>query len=326
MARKRKRRLRKGRIATALTIVALLILIVVFAVSTLKGGNNNEFSSLSDFSSSSFHSEDTSSSQPIGTKDTYGAIQLPRDDIHKGDLILVNADAHYVTDQPDDLVTAVSQKIDQYSVKNNQLQVRKKIMEPFNRMMKDFVAATGLTDVMVISGHRTVEYQQMLYENDLKRTGLDYSEEVAKPGESEHHTGLVMDLAIVTANGSKFFDASGDHIWVNQNCYKYGFVVRYPESKKDITKIIHEPWHYRYVGPVHAALMEEKGFCLEEYISFLKKYPSDGEHLKTSVDGKNYEIYFVPAQTETVEIPVPKEKEYTISGNNMDGFIVTAEQ
>lgn len=323
MARKRKRRLKIGRIVAALLIVAALVVAVVFAVKALVPGKGDESSAPSDPSSSS---ESSSSSQQAVANGSYGAVQMSKDDVHKGDLILVNAEAHYQTDKPNDLVTVASQKTEKYSVKNNELEVREKIMEPFNRMMDDFATETGLTDVMVISAHRTVEYQQMLYENDLKRTGLDYSEEVAKPGESEHHTGLVMDLGIITSDGSKFFDASGDHIWVNQNCYKYGFVVRYPESKKDITKIIHEPWHYRYVGPVHAAVMEEKGFCLEEYIDFLRKYPFEGEHLKTTVDGKDYEIYFVSAGGDTVEVPVPKEKEYTISGNNVDGFIVTAEQ
>lgn len=321
MARKRKRRLKIGRIVAALLIVAALVVAIVFAVRALVPGEGDESSTPSDSSSSS---ESSSSSQQVVANDSYGAVQMSKDDVHKGDLILVNGEAHYQTDKPNDLVTVASQKIEKYSVKNNELEVREKIIEPFNRMMSDFADETGLTDVMVISAHRTVEYQQMLYENDLKRTGLDYSEEVAKPGESEHHTGLVMDLGIVTSDGSKFFDASGDHIWVNQNCYKYGFVVRYPESKKDITKIIHEPWHYRYVGPVHAAVMEEKGFCLEEYIDFLRKYPFEGEHLKTTVEGKDYEIYFVSASGDTVEVPVPKEKEYTVSGNNVDGFIVTA--
>ena len=322
MARKRRRRLKVGRIAAALAIVLLLVLAVIFAVKALKPDGGDGSSSSSDSSS---QSESNSSSQPTGTGDAYGAVQMSKEDIHKGDLILVNADAHYVTEKPNDLVTVASRKIDQYSVKNNELEVREKIMEPFNRMMQDFAATTGLTDVMVISAHRTVEYQQMLYDNDLKRTGKDFSDEVAKPGESEHHTGLVMDLGIVTSDGSKFFDASGDHIWVNENCYKYGFVVRYPESKKDITKIIHEPWHYRYVGSVHAAVMQEKGFCLEEYIDFLRQHPFSGEHLKTTVDGKDYEIYFVPANGDTVEVPIPKDKEYTISGNNVDGWIVTAE-
>ena len=321
MARKRKRRLKIGRIVAALLIVAALVAAIVFAVRALFPGEGDESSNPSDSPSSS---ESSSSSQQAVANDSYGAVQMSKDDIHKGDLILVNGENHYQTDKPNDLVTVASQKTEKYSVKNNELEVREKIIEPFNRMMDDFAAETGLTDVMVISAHRTVEYQQMLYENDLKRTGLDYSDEVAKPGESEHHTGLVMDLGIVTSDGSKFFDASGDHIWVNQNCYKYGFVVRYPESKKDITKIIHEPWHYRYVGPVHAAIMEEKGFCLEEYIDFLRKYPFDGDHLKTTVDGKDYEIYFVSASGDTTEVPVPKDKEYTVSGNNVDGFIVTA--
>lgn len=319
MARKRRRRLKIGRVIAALAIVAVLILAVVFIVKALKPGEETTSFAPSDSSSSS---ESSLSSQQTAAEGAYGTVQMSKNAIHEGDLILVNADAHYVTEAPSDLVP-----VSQYGVsaKNDTVEVREKIMEPFKQMMTDFMDETGLTDVFAMSGHRTVEYQQMLYENDLKRTGLDYSDEVAKPGESEHHTGLVLDLGIMTPDGSKFFDASGDYSWINENCWKYGFVVRYPESKKDVTKIIHEPWHYRYVGSAHAAVMEEKGFCLEEYIDFLRNYPFDGEHLNTSAGGKDYEIYFVPADADTVEVPVPKDKEYTISGNNVDGFIVTVE-
>jgi len=57
-----------------------------------------------------------------------------------------------------------------------------------------------------------------------------------------------------------------------EHCYEYGFILRYPTDKKDITKINYEPWHYRYVGIKDAMFIKEKEFCLEEYIEFLKEY------------------------------------------------------
>ena len=107
MARKRRRRLKVGRIVAALAIVAALVLAIIFAVKALKPGEGNESSNSSDSSSSS---ESSSSSQQTAASDAYGAVQMNKDDIHKGDLILVNADAHYVTDKPSDLVTVASKK------------------------------------------------------------------------------------------------------------------------------------------------------------------------------------------------------------------------
>lgn len=318
---KRRRRLRKDRIIIALVILAIIVFIISFTITSLIGKSKEEIPSSSVIESSVIEQSEESSSEVL---DNYVAVSMPKSDIHKGDLALVNYAYHYVADAPSDLVTVASRKTSSYSVKNSELQVRDKIMDDFNKLMSDFVSATNLTNVMVLSGHRTVEYQQMLYNNDLARTGKNYSDEVAKPGESEHHTGLVVDLAIINSGTSKFFDASGDYAWVNENCHKYGFVVRYPESKQDITKIVHEPWHYRYVGKIHASVMTENSLCLEEYIDFTKKYLFDGEHLKTTLDGVDYEIYYIPATADTVEVLVPKDKAYTVSGNNVDGFIVTA--
>ncbi|MEG2597009.1 MAG: M15 family metallopeptidase [Oscillospiraceae bacterium] len=331
MPRRRKRRLKTGKIIAALIIVVLLIVGIVWIVKALFSPptpNENSSSSPSETLSDSSDAEGSNASDPASANKSYKTVSMSKDDIHNGDLILVNYQAAFVSEEPTDLVTVASAKTKDYLSKNDTLQVRQTIMKPFNQMMKAFVKETKLKDVMVLSGHKSLSYQETLYQNDLKKTGKTESEEVAKPGQSEHHTGLAIDLATYNkTDGSKFLDGNGKYGWINENCYKYGFVTRFPESKKDITKIIYEPWHYRFVGTVHAALMQENNFCLEEYLEFLKKYPVDGEHLKTIDNGKNYEIYYVPVAADaiSVDVSVPTEKPYTISGNNMDGLIVTAE-
>ncbi len=104
----------------------------------------------------------------------------------------------------------------------------------------------------------------------------------------------------------------------------YGFIERYPNKKEQITGIAHEPWHFRYVGYPHSEIMKEKSLVLEEYIDFMKRYRGDGNHLRIRKNRKSIEIFYVEAdQTEVAAIPLPEKAVYQISGNNVDGFIVT---
>ena len=179
-------------------------------------------------------------------------------------------------------------------------------------------------DTLIIYGSfRSTEFQQQLYDDDLANTGEGESTRVAKPGFSEHETGYAFDFS-ETENYD--YDGTGDFAWINENCFKYGFIVRYTEEKEGITQIQDEPWHFRYVGIPHAYYITKNGICLEEYIDLLRSYVYEGEHLEITDDsGKSYEVYFVPSDdgSDTTMVPVPVGKEYTISGNNVDGFIVT---
>ena len=103
------------------------------------------------------------------------------------------------------------------------------------------------------------------YKNDgYSRTEAKKKAEawVAVPGTSEHQLGLAVDINADTSVCSK--DAVYD--WLDQNSYKYGFIHRYPSDKTDITGVINEPWHYRYVGVEAATEIHEKGITLEEYL------------------------------------------------------------
>ena len=119
--------------------------------------------------------------------------------------------------------------------------------------------------IIVVSAYRSYTYQEKLFDYYVKEKGIDYALNCsAKAGHSEHQTGLAIDV-----EGSNFdydlFSKSKEFEWMKNNAYKYGFILRYPKGKEDITGFKYEPWHYRYVGKDIAKYIYEKNITLEEY-------------------------------------------------------------
>ena len=151
--------------------------------------------------------------------------------------------------------------------------------EAFNRMKEDMNAA-GIKNLRLQSAYRPYNYQRALFEDKVKTLhGLGYSKEeahvqaaksVAVPGTSEHQTGLAADVSI-DGKLDAHFGTTEAGVWLQNNSDKYGFIIRYPKEKTDVTTIIYEPWHLRYVGIPHASYMKEHDMCLEEYIAYVKK-------------------------------------------------------
>lgn len=140
--------------------------------------------------------------------------------------------------------------------------------------------AEGL-EPLVCSGYRDLALQTQLYENKIARlvsTGFSRGDaesragtEVAYPGTSEHHTGLAVDLVDMNYQGlDEAQEQTAVQQWLMKNSWKYGFILRYPNGKSDITGIIYEPWHYRYVGLDADGAIYEQGICLEEYLAQYK--------------------------------------------------------
>lgn len=116
-----------------------------------------------------------------------------------------------------------------------------------------------------VSGYRDYEYQKKLFEYYSDTYGLDYALKCsAKPGHSEHQSGLAIDIMGSNMDYNKFED-SEEFDWVSSNCYKYGFILRYPKGKEEITGFKYEPWHYRYVGIDAATYIYQNNLTLEEY-------------------------------------------------------------
>lgn len=130
-------------------------------------------------------------------------------------------------------------------------------------------AKTEGLNLFVRSGFRSYSTQKNLYNNYVKRDGQAAADRYsARPGHSEHQTGLAFDIN--KANSS--FAGSPEANWLAANCYKYGFIIRYPEGKESITGYIYEPWHIRYLGVETATAVYNSGLCLEEYLGITSSY------------------------------------------------------
>lgn len=139
----------------------------------------------------------------------------------------------------------------------------------FKEMQAD--AMTLGLNIWIQSGYRSYEFQKELYEsyveNDGKEAADTYS---ARPGYSEHQTGLAFDLNTITDD----FQYTNEGIWINENCYRYGFILRYPKNKEDITGYKYESWHLRYVGIDLASKLYNDGnwITLEEHFNLTSEY------------------------------------------------------
>jgi len=255
-------------------------------------------------------------------------VELAESDIEKGILILVNRQYPYAFADDDNLIDMFSYKSSAYKFRDTGMMMRPVAAEALDKLLVDFYNRTNNNDVNIISTHRDLETQQRIYDSKLKYYGGDVATTekwVAVPGASEHHTGLAVDLGIYTDDGESFdFRGEDEYSWINENCWKYGFIVRYDSAKTDITGIAYEPWHFRYLGAPHAEIISGTTLCYEEYISYIKAYPYDGDHMFfTSVTGEKYEIFYLRSAGAVTTFELPEGSEYFVSGNNVDGFIVT---
>ncbi|MBS6446835.1 MAG: M15 family metallopeptidase [Clostridiales bacterium] len=335
----RKKKLRfkpnkDGMLALA-ALVLIAVVVIVLLVLTIKAIAGAVSSGSSDETSSS---ADTTAEIPVVKAWHEGYIQksISSSEVSSGELILVNFENVYTqTDAIASKLTALYGTTGHntlFVLNNADVKVRREIVSNMRDMLSALIAANpetlGTTSdkdrIILSSGYRTTDKQTELYNESV---GTSDENLVAKPGYSEHHTGYAIDLKIFTANAKTIDMRENEQAWMEQNCAKYGFVVRYDGSKFEKTGILDESWHYRYVGVPHATYMMENNLCLEEYLELLKNshaYPN--EPLTVSVSDTEYFIYYVPVSSDsTTFVPVPPESvgTYEISGNNVDGFIVT---
>lgn len=152
-------------------------------------------------------------------------------------------------------------------------QIHTKAKESLLQMIND--AKSNGINLYISSGYRSIERQTMLFNrkvNYFKKKGFTQAKAeiqaarvVARPKTSEHNSGLAVDLNGVRDD----FYKTKEYSWLMNNSYKYGFILRYPKDKINITNIIYEPWHFRFVGVDHAQKITSQNLCLEEYIESL---------------------------------------------------------
>lgn len=247
---------------------------------------------------------------------TYFTVTLTAADVMRGDLILVNKDHVYTFPTTESHLTNIYHSQLQAKTKDEYFLVaRENIMMDLDaygamtKMLTAFSEQSGLSTVQIADAYRSRDQQAALGS-------------ATKPGYSDHHTGLCMALNV--RKGGKTYELSSDetYSWIYNNCYKYGFVVRYPADKVGLTGVEDYTECFRYVGATHAYVMMMSNWCLEEYVASVRAYTQTSP-MKVVMDGANYDVFYVAASgTETV-ISLPEGANYTISGDNVGGFIVT---
>lgn len=175
-------------------------------------------------------------------------------DVSKGNLMLVNKYNLLNKDYNPDDIKEVSTT---YAYSGNKL--KEEAYEAFKKLAND--AKKDGNTIVILSSYRTYEYQESLWN---KRKDDNY---VARPGASEHETGLAIDVADYYDKNDSFKDTES-YIWMLNNAHKYGFILRYPEGKENITGYKFEAWHYRYLGIDMATKVYNEGITYDEYYAY----------------------------------------------------------
>ncbi len=188
---------------------------------------------------------------------------LPVSDFEIQNLILVNKNNELESKyEPEDLVLIKDNK-------GKDILIKKQVEKSYQKLYKD--ALKQGINISVISGYRSYEYQKNIYERNVKKDGEEIANSYsAKPGESEHQTGFAIDIGSGKCDLEQCFEDTKEGKWLFENAHKYGFILRYPKNKTDITGYIYEPWHYRYVGINNAKAIYDSQVTLEEYLKYEK--------------------------------------------------------
>jgi len=189
---------------------------------------------------------------------------------------------------PDVLLVNMNNPVDRYYRPENMIDIASHVSTTRSPLLLEENAANayiqmiaamrdyGITDLAAVSGFRDFEHQTRIHNIEVERQSRYFPRDearrraamiVAAPGTSEHQTGLAVDVssAQVGFSLSTRFENTAAFSWLSLNAHEYGFIIRYPRDKTDITGVIFEPWHLRYVGADHAARIFESGLTLEEY-------------------------------------------------------------
>lgn len=243
------------------------------------------------------------------TSEDFQTIEITKERVFQGNLLLVNNEypVHQESIKSDVVSLFTHKELTKgYELLNSEIYLSEDVAHEFSEMIAA-AEREGLRHFTINSGFRGFDEQNVLYQE----MGADYA---LPAGYSEHNLGLSLDVGSTQMK----MEVAPEGKWIEENAWKYGFILRYPEDKTDVTGIQYEPWHIRYVGLPHSAIMKEKNFALEEYLDYLK----EEQTITTTILGEKYEVSYHSVAKDTT-IHVPTDLRYEISGNNIDGVIVT---
>lgn len=306
ISRQQQRQIRKQKIRTTLlslciVIILLLVTLAIFLFCAIADELNQ--------GTDDTNTPPTLNPSQLDSSVRYTTISKSNSELHKGDLLLVNNDHYYDPESAQGLVTIEGSQIlpggnKLYTVGDVSWKLNETTLNAFNTMMRRF--------------HEISEGNDNIKINSAYRNAKDQEGKSAPVGHSDHHTGYCMALR----KDSGYLES--DH-WIYENGHRYGFIQRYPNEKADKTYVSDYEYCIRYVGIPHATYMVQNNLCMEEYISLLRSTYTGNHHLQiTDSEGARYEVYYVPASPEGVtNVNIPQNYSFTISGDNVSGFIVT---
>ncbi len=264
--------------------------------------------------------DSSSNNGPDNEKVDWGTFTVTTTDTLQGVLLLVNNDHAYTFPATEDhleniySVWAAHASPRPYVLSGLSASMDRTALNAMDKMLTDFSTATGKSDVQIRYAYRTFDEQ----------SGMEI-----QPGHSDHHTGLGCELKYIIQNGGNpvAYDLSLEPVynWIFENCHKYGFVIRYPADKAEITGVDDYTCYYRYVGVAHATYMYENNLCMEEYVEKLKDYDEKKPLGINAADGKYYEVYYIDVDG-SATVKHPTNYAYTVSGTNEGGVVVTVDR
>lgn len=243
-------------------------------------------------------------------------ITLEQNQVHRGTLLLVNEKYPLHSASVGGLANADARTPD--------ILMRR---DAANVLQLIFGKISANDRIIPVSGYRSFAEQTEIFEASLREHGEAFTRKyVALPNHSEHQTGLAIDLGLNEGEIDFIrprFPYEGICGRFRETAPDYGFIERYAKDKEQITGIGYEPWHFRYVGYPHSEIMAQNHLALEEYMEFIRAYTEDRPLVHRQKNGRDTQVYCVSAQGAETDIRVPETAAYQISGNNIDGFIIT---
>ncbi len=290
---------------TIFSLIALVALIAVMLVVLAIGGIVSNIAGYDD---------ENPNKGPAKDDVEWANLTLYDADTKQGPLMLVNSTHAYTfpetTDHLEEIYSAWAKHEPRiYKLSGLSRYMESSALNALDAMLTDFYTATAKDNILLSYAYRSYDEQADIGSS----TGAGYS---------DHHTGFGCVLKFT--NGSANYDLSADpaYSWITENCHKYGFVIRYPDDKADLTGVSDYTSYFRYVGVAHATYMTEHDLCLEEYVTILKDYSQDKPLKINGADGNYYEVCYV-AVSGSASIKCPVNFAYTLSGTNEGGAVLT---
>lgn len=296
--------------ASTVLIILIILLFGIFLVQNFPGMYNNDISSGTlDGSGEYYNNKSPGDNNMENAKNNSTSAPLIKvDTMPASYTVLVNRNYPMPEDYvPEDLVIPGVE----YSYKGTyeKSYMRKAVAEAIEKMFKEASKKKKLK-LKVVSAYRSYKRQEAIYQNNINTRGEDDTNKVsAKPGCSEHQTGLAVDVSSDTVNCTieKSFASCPEGKWLAKNCHRFGFIIRYPKGKSSITGYSYEPWHIRYVGVNLAKYIYKKKITLEEY------------YQTTTVDDKVPEDDYIkdidtnaPEEPQVSTAPTPQTTAYAV--------------